>query len=159
MRNLIVGISDIKMSTSPEDVIVTYALGSCVGVAIYDPGARVGGMIHCMLPLSKMDLAKAQANPCMFVDTGIPALFEASYRLGARKDRIIVKVAGGSSILDENGIFKIGERNYTIVRKIFWKNNVLISGEDVGGALSRTMYLEMETGRVSIRSSGQIRDL
>jgi chemotaxis protein CheD len=120
MANITVGISDMKLSGSEEDVLVTYALGSCVGVTIFDPIAGVGGMIHCMLPQSKIDPAKAEANPFMFVDTGIPEMFEAAYRLGARKERIVLKVAGGSQIMDEQGRFRIGERNTAILRKILW---------------------------------------
>ena len=145
----------MKISDQEDDVLVTYSLGSCVGVTIYDPQARVGGMIHCMLPLSKIDLQKAQKTPAMFVDTGIPALFEAAYRLGARKERIILKVAGASKILDEKGTFKIGDRNYATLRKILWKNDILIAAQDVGGNISRTMYLEIGTGRVIIKSRGE----
>ena len=157
--NHTVGISDMKVSGQIDDTLVTYSLGSCVGVTIYDPIVRVGGMIHCMLPLSKIDPQKAQKSPAMFVDTGVPALFKAAYRLGAQKDRIIVKVAGGSSILDEKGMFRIGERNYAVLRKMLWKNNILIAGEDIGGTNSRTVYLEIGTGRVFIKSCGNETEL
>jgi chemotaxis protein CheD len=159
MGQVTVDISDMKLSHNLEEVLVTYALGSCLGVAIYDPVARVAGLIHCMLPHSKIDPAKAQANPFMFVDTGIPALFERAYGLGARKERVIVKAAGCAQILDDQGHFKIGERNYTMLRKILWKNNVLIQHEDVGGSCSRTMYLQVATGRVSLRINGTTQDL
>lgn len=157
--NHIVGISEIKVTDQEDDVVLTYSLGSCLGITIYDPVARVGGMVHCMLPLSKIDQVKARKKPGMFVDTGIPALFEAAYRLGATKKRIILKAAGASRILDEKGTFKIGDRNYATLRKILWKNNILIASEDVGGAVSRTMYLEMDTGRVIIKSQGNNTEL
>jgi len=157
--NHIVGISEIKVTDQEDDVVLTYSLGSCLGITIYDPVARVGGMVHCMLPLSKIDQVKARKKPGMFVDTGIPALFEAAYRLGATKERIILKAAGASRILDEKGTFKIGDRNYATLRKILWKNNILIASEDVGGAVSRTMYLEMDTGRVIIKSQGNNTEL
>ena len=95
----------------------------------------------------------------MFVDTGVPMLFEAAYRMGAAKSRIILKVAGASCILDEKGTFKIGERNYAVLRKMLWKNNVLIAAEDVGGAIPRTMSLEVATGSVTIKSRGNITEL
>ncbi len=152
--NNAVGISELKVSNQVGEILVTYSLGSCLGVTVYDPVARIGGMIHCMLPLSKIDLQKAQRSPAMFVDTGVPALFEAAYRLGAEKKRMIVKVAGASQILDDKGTFKIGERNYTLLRKMLWQNNVLIAAEDVGGSASRTMYLEIDTGSVTIKSRG-----
>ncbi len=157
--NYTIGISEMRVSDSAEDILVTYSLGSCLGVTIYDPVVRVGGMIHCMLPLSKLDPQKARSFPCMFVDTGIPLLFNEAYRLGAQKNRIIVKIAGCSQILDENGLFNIGERNYAVCRKLLWKNNILISAEDIGGMESRTMFLEMDSGKVYIKTSNGKREL
>lgn len=159
MGNVTVGIAEMQVTNNRQDVLVTYALGSCLGLATYDPVAGVGGLLHCMLPLSKLDAEKAKSIPCMFVDTGIPELFQASYRLGARKERMVVKAAGCARILDDQGHFKIGERNYTVLRKILWKNNVLLQGEDVGGGTSRTLYLDVATGAVSLRISGQVREL
>ena len=158
-QNRTVGIAEMAITRSTAELLVTYALGSCVGVTLFDPVAGVGGMIHCMLPLSKIDPKQAQENPAKFVDVGIPALFREAYRLGAQKHRIVVKVAGGSRIHDDNGHFKIGERNYMTLRKILWKNNVLIESEDVGGSLSRTMYLDVGTGQVTVKASGQLRNL
>lgn len=88
----------------------------------------------------------------MFVDTGIPSLFNEAYRLGAQKERIIVKVAGCSQILDDKNLFNIGERNYMTLRKLLWKNSVLINAEDVGGNDSRTLYLDVTSGRVTVKS-------
>lgn len=154
MRHTI-DIADMKVSNSAEDVLVTYALGSCIGVAVYDPEACVGGMVHCQLPLSKMNPEKAKANPYLFTDTGVAGLLRAAFELGAKKSRLIVKVAGGSNLLDEKGTFKIGERNYTVLRKILWKNGILIKSESVGGSVSRTMHLYMDTGKITIKSCGQ----
>ena len=105
-------------------------------------------MLHYMLPDSTMDSEKAKRMPAMFADTGIPALFKQSYRLGATKANIIVKIFGGAQILDENGVFNIGKRNYLALRKIFWKNNVMIAAEYVGGSINRTVRLEINTGRL-----------
>lgn len=150
-----VGISEMQVTNTPGTRIVTHALGSCLGITIYDPIVRVGGMIHVQLPLSAIDLKKSVERPCMFVDTGIPLLFETAYRLGAVKKRISLKVAGGAQFLDSNGQFKIGERNFTILRKILWKNDVLIDSQDVGGTISRTMALDVDTGAVTIRSGSE----
>jgi len=130
-------------------------LGSCIAVVIFDPEAGVGGMLHFMLPESGLDRERAGKNPKMFADTGIPMLFKESYRLGARKDRIIVKAVGGATILDQDGVFNIGKRNYLAMRKILWRNNVLISAEHVGGNVNRTVRLEMETGRVFLKIGGE----
>jgi chemotaxis protein CheD len=150
--NYTIGISEMRISNQSEDVLITYSLGSCIGVTIYDPASHVGGMIHCMLPNSKIDPQKARSFPCMFVDTGVPLLFSEAYRLGARKERIIVKVAGCSQILDDKGLFNIGERNYMVLRKLLWKNSVLINAEDVGGNNSRTIYLDVTSGLVTVKS-------
>jgi len=150
---LIVGISDLKVSKNPDDVLVTFALGSCIAVAIYDPLIKVGGLLHYMLPDSTLDPQKAQGQPGMFADTGIPLLFKSCYRLGGEKKRMIVKVAGGASILDDANFFRIGQKNITALRKIFWKNNVMIDAEDTGSNCNRTVRLNLANGKFSIRSS------
>jgi chemotaxis protein CheD len=151
---VIVGVGDMKVSNDPEVVLATYSLGSCIGLCIYDPIATVGGILHYMLPESSLDMAKSRKNPYMFGDTGIPLLFREAYKFGAKKGRIKVRVAGGAQILDQNGLFNIGKRNYLILRKMFWKNNVLIDFEDVGGSVNRTIKLEIETGQTSLKVSG-----
>ena len=153
MADLIVGISDLKVSKNPDDVLVTFALGSCIAVAVYDPLVKVGGLLHYMLPDSTLDPQKAQNQPGMFADTGIPLLFKSCYRLGGEKKRMIVKVAGGASILDDANFFRIGQKNITALRKIFWKNNVMIDAEDTGSNCNRTVRLNLANGKFSIRSS------
>jgi len=150
-----VDISDLKVSKSPADVIVTYSLGSCVGLTLYDPVAGVGGMIHCMLPLSKIDKEKAQQRPYMFVDTGVAAMLAHLYKMGAQRQNLIAKVAGAGSPLGKEETFRIGQRNYTILRKFLWKNNILIDKEDVGGSKARTLFLYMADGRTTVKSEGK----
>jgi chemotaxis protein CheD len=160
MGKIVVGISDMKVSAGVDDVLITYALGSCLGVAVYDPSAKVGGLLHLMLPDSSLDPNKAKTTPAMFADTGIPLLFKSCYRLGAEKKRMIVKVAGGANILDSANRFRIGQKNITALRKIFWKNNVLIDGEDVGDDNHRTIQLGIATGVVTVKSAnGTFREL
>lgn len=153
--NIVVGVSDMKVSNDPESVLVTYSLGSCIGVAVYDVAARVGGLLHFMLPESSLDPSKAEKNPHMFADTGIPALFKATYALGAAKQRMKVIVVGGAQVLDQAGFFNIGKRNHMAVRKIFWKNNVMVNFEDVGGNSNRTVKLTIRDGKTWLKVSGQ----
>ncbi len=148
-----VGISDMKVSDDDSDVLVTHSLGSCIGLSLYDPEIHVGGMVHCMMPVSKLDPVKAAANPLMYTDTGVTALLKAVFERGANRKRLIVAVAGAASLLDDKGLFKIGEKNYAILRKILWKNDILISQEDVGGNIVRTMYLYMDSGKTVIKRS------
>jgi chemotaxis protein CheD len=152
--NIVVGVSDMSVSDDPESSIVTYSLGSCIGVAIHDPVARVGGILHFMLPESELDSKKAITNPFMFCDTGIPALFKAAYNLGAKKQRMKVVIAGGSQILDQDGFFNIGKRNVIATKKMFWRNNVFIDHEDTGGNANRTIRLDVNSGRVLLKISG-----
>jgi chemotaxis protein CheD len=150
----IIGVADMAVSNREEETLITYSLGSCIAVIIFDPVVKVGGMLHFMLPESSIDPDNGRKKPAMFADTGIPSLFKQSYQLGATKRNLIVKMAGGSQIMDENGVFNIGKRNCLMVRKIFWKNDVMIAGEHVGGNVNRTVRLEMLTGRVILKVSG-----
>ena len=152
--NVIVGVGDMKVSDNPDVVLITYSLGSCIGVCLYDPLVKVGGLLHYMLPESSIDNSKAKEAPFMFGDTGIPMLFKESYKLGARKNRLRVSVAGGAEILDQQGFFNIGKRNYTLLRKLLWKNNVMIDFEEVGGNVNRTLKLEVGTGATWLKTSG-----
>ena len=154
MANVVVGMADCQVSNSSDQVLVTYALGSCIAVAIYDPVAGVGGLLHYMLPESAISPAKAGENPYMFADTGIPLLFRRAYECGAEKRRLVVRVAGGAQVMDSEGVFNIGKRNYLALRKILWKAGVLVQGEDVGGSLSRTVRLEVGSGRFWLRGPG-----
>ncbi len=151
----VIGIGEMTVSRDPADLLVTYSLGSCVGLSLYDPVVGVGGLIHCMLPLSKIDPEKAKRNPERFTDTGVVRLLQELIDQGADRKRIVAKVAGAANLLDEKGLFKIGQRNHTVLRKVLWKNNVLIDAEDVGGTIARTMYLHMESGATTIKSQGR----
>lgn len=155
----IVGVSDMKISAQAGDLIVTHALGSCIGVAIHDPHSHVGGILHYMLPLSKVDPAKAQNNPLMFGDTGIPMLFQEAYKLGAKKENLRVIIAGGAQVLSNTDFFDIGNRNIVIARKLFWKNGVLLAAEHVGGHIPRTLFLEVGSGKTWFTSHGETFDL
>ncbi len=149
---IIVNVSDIKVSSNPYEELITYALGSCLGVAIYDPVAMVGGLLHVMMPLSSVDAEKAKKNPAMYVDTGVFSLLQQCYDLGATKKNLKIYVAGGASMKQSNGndYFKIGKRNFTVFRKMLWKNGFMIHAQDVGGDKSRTMLLRLSDGLVTI---------
>jgi len=159
-KNVTVGISDMALSANPDDLIITYSLGSCLGVTVFDAEAGVGGMVHCQLPnCTTEDKSRAISNPAMFVDTGVSLLFQKFFELGGSRSRMIVKAAGCAAILDQNGFFRIGERNFTLFRKLLWKNNILLKGSETGGDVSRTLVLEMSTGRTLIRSKGEEREI
>jgi chemotaxis protein CheD len=152
--NIVVGVSDMKVSKDPESVLVTHSLGSCIGVAIYDSIVRAGGLLHFMLPDSTLDPLKAKRNPSMFADTGIPFLFKSVYELGGKKPRMKVVVAGGAKVNNREDFFNIGKRNLMAVRKIFWKNNVIADYQHVGGSSNRTIRLSIKDGRAWLKVSG-----
>lgn len=184
-RDLVVGIAEMRLSADPDARLVTYALGSCLGLAIHDPVAQVAGLLHAMLPTGAIDAERARRTPAMFVDVGVPLLFRESYRLGARKERMVVRAVGGASAGAFGGTpagalggalggvpgaapggpldgadqdadrFQIGRRNVLALRKLLWKNGVLLHAHDVGGVqTSRTVYLDVGTGALTIRSNG-----
>ncbi len=148
----VVGVSDLRVSGNTDETIITYALGSCLGIAAYDPTINVGGLLHVMLPLSKADPEKAKLKPEMYVDTGFQLLLDGLYDLGAKKRNIKITVAGGASMRskDRDDYFKIGKRNITVLRKLLWKNRFMISSGDVGGNISRTMALRIADGYITI---------
>ncbi|HUX34094.1 MAG TPA: chemotaxis protein CheD [Gemmatimonadaceae bacterium] len=158
----IVGVGDMLVSAEPEAELITYALGSCLGIIVHDPAAGVAGLLHTMLPESSIDPDDGWRQPARYVDTGVPALFRECYRHGARKERMTVKVAGGASAgaTPEADHFKIGKRNLVALRRLLWKNGVLIAAEDVGGCqTARTVSVHVATGEVILRLNGTHRSL
>ncbi len=154
-KAFIVGVSDMLSCNDPSADLVTHSLGSCIGVTAYDPILKVGGLLHLMLPSSAIDTTKAEKQPYMFADTGLPRLFRAVYALGGDKSRLEVTVAGGAQFLDEKRIFNIGERNAAAVRIILERNGVVPRSTDIGGHASRTLRLDLSTGEVSVRQPGK----
>ena len=160
MTDIIVGMADMRASASPDDRLVTYALGSCVGVAAYDPMVRVGGLLHVVLPSSDLDGERARTNPALCVDTGVPELLRACCELGAARRRLVVTVAGGAAAVapGEPDQFRIGQRNLEEVRAVLHAHGVLPTTADVGGhGLSRTMSLALADGTVTVRVAGTTR--
>jgi chemotaxis protein CheD len=156
-----IGVADMLVSANPDAELTTFALGSCLGITIHDPVAKVGGMLHVMLPLSSVNPEKAASNPSMFVDTGVPRLFKDCYKAGAAKERLVVKVAGGASLRcdEKEDHFQIGARNFTLLKKLLWKNGVLMEAYEVGGNVARTMSIHIGTGLVTLKSAEAIKTL
>lgn len=150
----VIAVGDMKCG-GEKDLLVTYALGSCLGLMVYDPAAKIGGLLHAMLPLSRINPEKAQANPFMFVDTGVPELFKAIYDQGGQKKRLIVKAAGCGNPIGDSDMFKIGDRNLTVLKKLLWKNNVLLTSEDTGGTDARTVQLDLASCQTIVSSKGR----
>jgi chemotaxis protein CheD len=155
MAMQVVGIGDFKVSNNSADVLVTHALGSCIAVLIYDPVARVAGLLHFMLPESNLDCEKARKLPCLFADTGIPLLLQSACQLGALTSRLVVVAAGGAHMLDPAGTFNVGQRNLLAMRDLFGNAGIAIHKEEIGGTSSRSVSIAVASGRVRLRMPGK----
>jgi len=151
----IVDISDGKVSDQVEDELITYSLGSCIGVAVYDKTSKVGGMLHFQLPSSRLNSPEQKRSPYMFADTGMKELLKNIEGLGGNKKKVTVKIAGGAQMMNDAKMFNIGKRNYTAIRQFLWKNGLFIDQEDIGGKNPRNLYLRMKDGQVHVRSQGE----
>lgn len=152
MANLTIGISDLKACRKP-DVLVTYALGSCVGICLHDASAGIGGLSHIMLPLSSESPTGA-ANPMRFADTAVPLLIREMMRLGASPTRITAKIAGGAVMFAAaSERFNIGERNIRAVKEVLRRERIPIIAEDIGLNYGRTVFFYPETGIMEVRAA------
>jgi chemotaxis protein CheD len=147
-------MADLAVSADQTEMLVTYALGSCVAVILYDPARRAGGMLHFKLPESKIAPGLAQSKPGTFADTGIPLLFRHMRELGCPPSSLVVKATGGGALHDTSGVFGVGSRNAQYFRAIMRDNRIPIAAEDLGGRKSRTVSLEIATGRVVVLARG-----
>jgi chemotaxis protein CheD len=154
-KHLIVGMADLMVTQDQNLVLCTFPLGACLGIAIYDPVVKVGGLLHSMLPDSSIDPKRAAARPGMFLDTGVALLLEYAGKLKAKKENLLIFVAGASEIMDETALFNIGKRNYAVLAGLLAQHGVRIHAEDVGGLTNRTMQLNLATGDVRLKFSGQ----
>lgn len=149
-----VGMADLKIAFSPQ-ILTTLGLGSCVGVVLYDPFIKLGGMAHIMLPSSKQ--IKNNSNKAKFADTAIDMLIEKMLDAGAVKTRLISKIAGGAQMFSfkgNNEIMKIGERNVEAVKEHLARHGIKLVAEDVKGKYGRTLEFFTETGVLRIRTIG-----
>lgn len=149
-KQVIVDMADMKTSDDPAGVLCTYVLGSCLAVAIYDPVVHVGGLLHFIMPEAALNTQKALQNPYLFADTGIPLLYRSAYKMGAVKERIICRLAGGANVLDPNQVMNFGVRNHLAAKTVLSKNNVQIAGERVGGLAGMNLTLHLATGRAVV---------
>lgn len=155
-RRIVVGIGEFAVSNDKDSLILTHGLGSCVAVCLWDPHVRVAGLVHVLLPDSRINLDRAGNQPAAFADTGIPLLLQTAYGYGVQKQRCQVRLVGGADI---NGIgagtVSVGKRNILAVRGLLWSNGVMLVGEAVGGGAARSVSLDVGDGRVQVRSAGR----
>lgn len=151
-QRVVVGVGDVAVSNNTNVIVSTFALGSCVGIVVYDSEVKVGGLIHIMLPDSTLSPDKAQRQPAMFADTGIPLMFRNLMGLRAERRRLKAFVAGGASVISGSDMFKIGERNIAAVKKMINTLGIPVIKADIGGVNNRTVHLNINTGEVSLKT-------
>ncbi|EKO39387.1 MAG: chemotaxis protein (stimulates methylation of MCP protein) [Solidesulfovibrio magneticus str. Maddingley MBC34] len=151
---IVVNISDMKVTNRARDILVTHALGSCLGLAAYDPVAGVAGLIHCLLPLARDNKVPVK-NPFMYVNTGIPQMIRTMYGRGATRENLVLKAAGCGRMMHISNQFDTGASNIAALKKLLQVNEMRLSAEDVGGTIPRTMRLFADTGRIVISSCGR----
>ncbi|MDA8233820.1 MAG: chemotaxis protein CheD [Clostridia bacterium] len=147
-----VGMADLKGAKAPATVI-TCGLGSCVGIALYDSVAKVGGIAHIMLPDSNQ--SRNKENPAKFADTAIPMLIQKLVALGALKRRLVAKIAGGAQMFSIQGasdIMRIGDRNVEATMVALKLEGIPILYQDTGGNYGRTIELDTCDGKMCIKT-------
>jgi len=154
---ILLGVGEYGASKTPGTSVKTLALGSCISVLLLDPVARCVGMVHVALPDSTINPKRAKEKPGYFADTGIPALIKEMTRLGCRGEGRgwIVKLAGGANVADANNTFNIGKRNALAIKKILWGKKMAPKAEDIGKNFSRTVTMDVNTGKITITCPGR----
>jgi chemotaxis protein CheD len=151
-----VNFGELKMSHNPAETLVAFSIGSGIGVSIYDPITRCGGLLNFVLPDSSMlSPSKAHIQPSMFADTGLAALFDALSDFGAQRENFKVVLAGGAQIIDQTAEFNIGHKNHQAITSLLKAEDLTIQHADIGGIFLRTLRLDMSNGDTVIQTSGQ----
>lgn len=151
-KKITVGIADMKIARG-DGILVTYALGSCIGLCFHDPRLRLGALLHIMLPLN---METGRTHPLKYADTGIKETLKQLEAQGASRSRLTVKIAGGAKMFEVSGsgLGNIGQRNIESVHTILKRENIRLIGEYTGGTVARTLLFDVASGQSCIRSYG-----
>lgn len=154
LNTIAVGLGELQVSRNPNDVLVAFGLGSCVGIGFYDPVTKIAGLLHALLPIHPNGVYD---NSPRYVNSGLSALLVELIRCGADRNRLVVRMAGGANMLTAPGFnqsFNIGSRNIEAARVTLASLNLKLSGEEVGGNSGRTVKFYVADGRMTIRTMG-----
>lgn len=152
--SIVVPIGGITVSGDPHTVLLTYALGSCVALLIYDGLARIAGLTHVMLPASRVNARKGAENPGLFADTAVPALVHALEAAGGHRADLVAKVVGGAEMLSSADSLAIGARNVAALENALAAAGIPIAARDVGGRQSRSVEARVADG-IAVVTSGR----
>ena len=145
-----VGMADYKVGRAP-DILISYGLGSCIGISLYDPQTKIGGLLHIMLP----DSSKSRSNRAKFADTGIKDMLQELISMGAAKSRLVAKLAGGAQMFafaNASDIMRVGLRNATASKEILASLSIPVVGEDTGGNYGRTVQIDLSNGVYKVKT-------
>jgi chemotaxis protein CheD len=152
----IVNASEMVISHDPQAILEAPAIGSGIGVAVYDPKAQAGGIIHFLLPNSTdADAEKVASWPYTFADTGVRLFLEQIYAAGLQKDNLQITVAGGAQPINPSGFLNMGQRNYEALKKVLGEQGLIITRTEIGGHAARSMRLAIGTGQIQLETRGQ----
>lgn len=159
VEGLVVGVADAAVGCARDGRIVTYALGSCIGLTAYYPVAKVGGMLHYLLPQPGAGAETEDVSAAMYGSTGVPMLVDRLTSRGAEASRLVLVAAGAAEILAGGSTMAIGKRNHAMLRKVLWRLGLELAASDVGGDQARTLRLDLADGAVRVRVRGADRVL
>ena len=152
-NKITIGIADMKMAKD-SGMLITYALGSCIGICLYDQRIKLAAMVHIMLPLN---MEPGRKNTFKYADTGIRETLRLMESKGASRARITAKIAGGAKMFEVSGgnLGNIGQRNLESVHLNMKKEGIQLLKEDVGGSVARTLLFDPATGLGCVRCYGR----
>lgn len=151
-KRVVIGVGEMAVSDDRHAILSTYGLGSCVAVVAYDPMARIGGLLHLMLPDSAIAVAKSRTQPTLFVDTGLPCFIQALVDLHADRGRLRFFLGGGASVLTPGPAYRIGARNLQATMCWLLDHGFSIGDAGTGGTINRALHLEIATGAMTLRT-------
>ncbi len=155
MEKLTIGIADMKLAKN-QGTLVTYALGSCVGICLWDHLIKIGALVHIMLPIN---METNRTSPFKYADTGIRLTLTKMEQMGARRARIVAKIAGGAKMFNVPGngsLGNIGQRNVESVHQVLRMEGIRILKEDIGGSTARTLFFDVATGEGTVKVYGNV---
>ncbi|MFW5722483.1 MAG: chemotaxis protein CheD [Desulfohalobiaceae bacterium] len=153
----VIGVGELAAGKTAGQILKTYGLGSCVAVNVFDPATKVAGMAHVALPDSGIWASQPVRKPAYYADKALPLLLRSMAALtgGSLTRGCQVKLVGGANVIGSKGAFRIGDRNVDILRELLQQLGLWIAAEDLGGTISRTVSLDVATGRVRVDSPGR----
>lgn len=149
-----VSLGEIKTSNNPNVILACYGLGSCIGICAFDQVSKIGALAHVVLPCSKNSLM--DSSPAKYADTAVPYMIQEIEKMGARKERLIINIAGGAKILScipAGSMLDIGEKNVVAVLEAISKQNLKVNNQDVRGNIGRTIFLHINNGKTLVKTA------